>query len=278
MNGILFINKPEGLTSRDVVNKVSLIFQTKKVGHTGTLDPMATGVLVLCLGTYTKLVDKITAYEKEYMATMKLGIKTDTLDTTGHILERKEVKISPEVIQQVFNTFPKEYTQTVPIYSAVKVRGKKLYEYAREKEEVALPTRKVEIKKLELLKIEKDEITFKALVSKGTYIRSLILDLAHQMNTVASMSKLVRTKQGDISLANCFSLEDIHINTPLKTIEDLFTYPKVSLNEEEYRRFLNGNKLALDTKDTVVFVTYQNKTVGIYEKEEELYRLMFKAI
>ena len=141
MNGLLVVNKPKNKTSRDVVNELNHIFSFKKIGHTGTLDPLATGVLVCLFGKYTKLVNLITSYEKEYVATIKLGIKTDTLDITGNIIDKKEVNITKEKIEEVFNNFPKKYYQTVPLYSAIKINGKKLYEYARNNEKVILPKR-----------------------------------------------------------------------------------------------------------------------------------------
>ena len=133
MNGLLLINKDKNMTSRDVINKLNHIFSMKKIGHTGTLDPLATGVMVCLFGKYTKLVDLITGYDKEYIAEIKLGVKTDTLDITGNVIETKKVKITNEDILQVFNEFPKEYMQEVPIYSAVKINGNKLYEYAKKK-------------------------------------------------------------------------------------------------------------------------------------------------
>ena len=277
-DGILFINKPKGLTSRDVVNQISKIYQTKKVGHTGTLDPLATGVLIICLGKYTKLVEELTSSEKEYIATMKLGIKTDTGDITGNILEKKEVTVSQNEIEKSFQAFPKEYIQTVPIYSAVKVNGKKLYEYAREKKSVELPKRKVWIKNLEILHIKKDKIIFKTIVSKGTYIRSLLEDLAKSFNELATMESLVRTKQGKVSLENCLELKDIHIETPLKKVADIFDYPQIEIDEETKRKVENGNKLFLTAKEPKVFITFQEEIIAIYEKQENCYKMIFKVI
>ena len=277
-DGILFINKPQGLTSRDVVNQISKIYQTKKVGHTGTLDPLATGVLIICLGKYTKLVEELTSSEKEYIATMKLGIKTDTGDITGNILEKKEVTVSQNEIEKSFQAFPKEYIQTVPIYSAVKVNGKKLYEYAREKKSVELPKRKVWIKNLEILHIKKDKIIFKTIVSKGTYIRSLLEDLAKSFNELATMERLVRTKQGKVSLENCLELKDIHIETPLKKVADIFDYPQIEIDEETKRKVENGNKLFLTAKEPKVFITFQEEIIAIYEKQENCYKMIFKVI
>ena len=277
-DGILFINKPQGLTSRDVVNQISKIKKKKKVGHTGTLDPLATGVLIICLGKYTKLVEELTSSEKEYIATMKLGIKTDTGDITGNILEKKEVTVSQNEIEKSFQAFPKEYIQTVPIYSAVKVNGKKLYEYAREKKSVELPKRKVWIKNLEILHIKKDKIIFKTIVSKGTYIRSLLEDLAKSFNELATMESLVRTKQGKVSLENCLELKDIHIETPLKKVADIFDYPQIEIDEETKRKVENGNKLFLTAKEPKVFITFQEEIIAIYEKQENCYKMIFKVI
>ena len=177
MDGVLIVNKEKGVTSRDVVNKICKILNTKKVGHTGTLDPIATGVLVVCVGKATKLVEILTSEDKEYIATVKLGVLTDTLDTDGKVLEEKDVFIKKEDLVRTLNSFVGFYDQEVPIYSAVKINGKKLYEYARSNIKVDLPKRRVEIKKIELLEFNKDHYKFKVLVSKGTYIRSLIKDI-----------------------------------------------------------------------------------------------------
>lgn len=278
IDGILFVNKPKDMTSRDVVNRVSKIYHTKKVGHTGTLDPLATGVLILCLGKYTKLVQELTSEEKEYVAVMKLGYLTDTLDVTGTILKEKKVQVSQERICSVFQNFPKEYWQTVPLYSAVKINGKKLYEYARENEEVELPKRKVQIKNLEILKIEKDTITFKTTVSKGTYIRSLIKDLASEMQEYGVMQELTRTKQGSFLLEDCSDLKDISENTPLKKLEDIFSYPRVQITEEIKKRIQNGNVLYLEIDAPRVLLMDQENAVAIYEKCDSCYKMVFKVI
>lgn len=169
-NGILIVNKPKNYTSRDVVNKVGKILKTKKIGHTGTLDPIATGVLVLTIGKATKLTDVITANDKEYIAKAKFGIETDTLDNTGNILNDIKINFSKEEIETVLKSFIGSYNQQVPIYSAVKINGKKLYEYARNNETIELPKRKVEIKQIKLLDFEQDNgkiyIKFSCLVSK----------------------------------------------------------------------------------------------------------------
>lgn len=275
MNGVLFIDKPAGFTSRDVVNKIMKIYQTKKVGHTGTLDPMATGVLIVCLGSYTKLVDELTSQEKTYKASMKIGMQTDTGDITGNIIkERKDIK-TLEQIEKAFLNFPTEYLQTVPLYSAVKVNGKKLYEYAREGIAIELPKRLVQVSKLDLLSVDNDIVTFSTVVSKGTYIRSLIEDIAKTFDTVATMTALRRTSQGKYQLEDCLLLDDITSSTPLKQIEDLFDYDKYLLNEGEYQKVLNGNRLILNSEECRLFLVYHDKVIAIYEKENERYKGIF---
>ena len=195
MNKVIIVNKDSNMTSRDVINRLNKIFHTKKIGHTGTLDPIAQGVLVVCINQATKLCELLTATYKEYIAEIKLGILTDTLDITGKIIKEEETKkYTEEQIQNVLNSFLHKSMQEVPLYSAVKIKGKKLYEYARNNIDVKLPKRQIEIKKIELLSYKKDLIKFKVLVSKGTYIRSLIKDICSKLNTIGSMNSLILIK------------------------------------------------------------------------------------
>ena len=275
-NGVLLIDKPAGFTSRDIVNQVGKIFHTKKIGHTGTLDPMATGVLILCIGSYTKLVDNLTSKNKEYIAVMQLGLLTDTLDTTGKTLKEESVNLDEDKIYAAFKNFPREYNQEVPSYSAVKSNGKMLYEYAREGISIHLPKRMVSIYSLEILSIDNNEITFKTCVSKGTYIRSLIRDLGTSLKTYASMRSLRRVSQGAFAIDKCLKISDITENTSLLTLDDLFSYPHFSLNDTEYQKVLNGNKLSLNSESLYLLLTYQNKTIALYIKDGDTYRIVFK--
>ena len=275
-NGVLLIDKPAGFTSRDIVNQVGKIFHTKKIGHTGTLDPMATGVLILCIGYYTKLVDNLTSKNKEYIAVMQLGLLTDTLDTTGKTLKEESVNLDEDKIYAAFKNFPREYNQEVPSYSAVKINGKKLYEYAREGISIHLPKRMVSIYSLEILSIDNNEITFKTCVSKGTYIRSLIRDLGTSLKTYASMRSLRRVSQGAFAIDKCLKISDITENTSLLTLDDLFSYPHFSLNDTEYQKVLNGNKISLNSESLYLLLTYQNKTIALYIKDGDTYRIVFK--
>lgn len=266
MNGLIIVDKDKFITSRDVVNNLNHIFNIKKIGHTGTLDPIATGVLVCLIGKYTKLGNLITALDKEYIAEIKLGIKTDTLDITGNVIEEKNFNITKEQIKKVFASFPHEYMQTVPEFSAVKINGKKLYEYAREKQKIDLPQRKVTIYSLELLDYSNGIIKFKTKVSKGTYIRSLIMNICEYLDTIGTMSSLRRIKQGIFTVDNAYTLEDIKNNNyKLLNIKDFLDYPIIELKKEEYFKVINGVKLEniYNVEDKVIF-TYQNEDIAIY--------------
>ena len=271
MDALLIVNKGKNKTSRDVVNELNHIFNTKKIGHTGTLDPLATGVLVCLIGKYTKLVNLITSYDKEYIAEIKLGIKTDTGDITGNIISTDNSNVSVDMIKEVFANFPRVYNQEVPIYSAVKINGKKLYDYARSNIPVNLPKREVHIYSLELLSYENNIITFKTKVSKGTYIRSLINDLTNYLNTVGTMNNLIRTKQGYFNITDSYTIEDIkNGNYKLLNIKDFLNYPVIELPDILIKKVSNGSSIpnSFNIKDKVIF-TYQNQDIAIYEVNNE---------
>ena len=267
-NGILIVNKEQNMTSRDVVNILTKLFNTKKIGHTGTLDPIAEGVLVICIGNTTKLCEVLTSHYKEYIATIKLGIKTDTLDITGNILEEKEFSISELQVKEVLNTFLGKSIQEVPIYSAVKVNGKKLYEYARNNQEVELPKREIDVTNIELLSFNNNEIKFKTTVSKGTYIRSLINDICLKLGTVGTMSSLVRTKQGEFSIEESFTLNDIkNDNYNLLTLEEVLTnIETINISKEIYEKVINGAIINKIFNEKIACLKYQDKIIAIYQE------------
>ena len=241
MNGILIVNKGIDVTSRDVVNDLVHIFHTKKIGHTGTLDPLATGVLVCTIGKYTKLNLDLTSEYKEYIAEMRFGINTDTLDITGNVLNEESVSLDDETITKTINTFKKEYEQEVPIYSSVKVNGRKLYDYARNGEEVVLPKRTVNIEEIEVLSIKGNDVKFRCLVSKGTYIRSLIRDIAHSLNTYGTMTSLIRTKQGKFDIKDSYTIEDIKNNHyKLLSIVEVLDLVIVTTSDNLSKLIING--------------------------------------
>lgn len=270
-SGVIVVNKEKNMTSFDVVNEISHLFGIKKVGHTGTLDPMAEGILIICIGKATKIVELLTAKDKEYVAGVKLGIKTDSYDITGNILDTKEVK-DIDNLEEVILSYKKTYLQEVPIYSAVKVDGKKLYEYARNNKEVELPKKEVTIKEIELLEKDKDTFIIKTLVSKGTYIRSLINDIGNSLNTYATMTSLNRTKQGKVTINDSYKLNDIKSNNyKYYKIEEVLDYPIIKVDEDLEFKIKNGVKIknTFEIENKVLFVNKNNKLLGIYEKNNE---------
>ena len=286
MNGILVVNKPNNYTSRDVVNKIGGILKTKKVGHTGTLDPIATGVLVVCIGNTTKLCELLTSEYKEYIATIKLGIKTDTLDTTGTIIEKKDYNVSENQIKEVLNTFLGTSIQTTPIYSAVKVNGKKLYEYAREGIPVTPPTKEIEVYSIELLDdlVYNDdtiEFTMQCEVSKGTYIRSLIRDIGYKLNTYGTMKELNRTKQGTFTIKDSYTVEDIqNKNYKLLSIKESLPNIKITkVDDKLLTKIKNGQVLdSFFDEDISLILDKNNKEIAIYKQIENEKVKPFKMI
>ncbi len=266
MDGIIVIDKPKGITSRDVVNIICKELGTKKVGHTGTLDPIAEGVLVICVGKATKLVELLTSNDKEYVAEVKLGMLTDTLDIDGKVLKKEESRINKEKLLSVLKSFNGTYNQEVPIYSAVKIKGKKLYEYARNNEEVELPKRLVEIKSIELLEFKEDSYKFKVSVSKGTYIRSLIKDINDKLGVIGVMSSLKRTRQGNFKIEYAYTLENIKNNDyKLLSIKNVLKKEFcVIIDNTNFSIIKNGAIIDnIYDKDQVVFI-YEDKVIAIY--------------
>lgn len=272
MNGILLVNKPKDMTSRDVVNILSKKFNTRKVGHTGTLDPIATGVLGIAINDGLKIVDFLMSDTKEYIATAKLGLSTDTLDVTGNVITTTEVpSINKEHLSEVLNTFLGKSIQEVPIYSALKVNGKRLYEYAREKKEVTLPKREIEIFDIELIELKEDTFSFRVKVSKGTYIRSLIRDIGLKLEIPCVMQELTRTKQGIFKLEESFTLEEIQEdNYKLISIKDaLQEYKMVKVNDYIAEKISNGRILENRYEnDIIVFIDEKDEVLAIYKVYE----------
>lgn len=283
MDGILVINKEAGYTSRDVVNIISRVLQTKHIGHTGTLDPMATGVLVLCIGKATRLVELLIADDKEYEAEITLGLLTDTLDITGNIIKEDNKKIDKDSIIKAVNSMKGKYIEEVPIYSAIRVNSKRLYEYAREGKSVILPKREVDVKKIELIGDinYNDKITFniKTSVSKGTYIRSLVRDIAYKLDTVGVMSKLNRTKEGIFNIEDSYTIDDIKNNKyKILSIKDaLSNIYSIDMDDILYKKVSNGVQLPnIYNKDIVLF-KYKDEVVALYKNDNNVLR-MWKSL
>lgn len=276
MDGIIIINKPKGCTSHDIVHKAKKIFN-EKVGHTGTLDPMATGVLPLLIGKGTLCSKYLIEHDKIYKAKIQLGVKTDTADQEGNIIEKSQVDDSIFIIEKIKNTLKNmigKNLQTPPIYSAIKVKGKKLYEYARKGENVEIPKREITIYDIELTNIDEKNktIEFKVHCSKGTYIRSLCEDIATNLGTIGYMASLQRLKVGRFSIENSITIDDLEknikndsfIKNHFISIEKLFeNEPNIELNNRKLELFLNGVKLTHDLKDGVYKIYSNNKFIGL---------------
>lgn len=270
MNGVFLVDKEPGVTSRDVVNEIIKKTETNKVGHTGTLDPLATGVLAICVGRATKLVDYLTCANKTYIAEVTLGLETDTLDLEGNVLKSLDVFYSDKEIESAVLKMKGKYNQEVPIYSAIRVNGKKLYEYAREGIEVKLPTREVEVFDIKLLepivrKNNKIIFSIECNVSKGTYIRSLVRDIASNLGTIGIMSKLRRIRQGNFKIDDCKSIDDIRI-ADMICIKDLLSGSFMVVADDILKNdVLNGKIISnIYGRDEIVFIDSDELVLAIY--------------
>lgn len=268
-SGILLVNKPSGITSREVDEIIGKKFDTKKVGHTGTLDPLASGLLIVTLNKATKISSEIVSGDKEYIATAKIGIRTDTLDVTGQVVEEKKVEMPN--IKELLKSFEKTYLQEVPIYSAVKVNGKKLYEYARNNKKVELPKKKVTIKSLELLEQTEDTFTFKCKVSKGTYIRSLIRDMGCSIHIPMTMQNLIRVKEAGFEIEKSNTLEEILKDQyQIISIEEALNYKVVKIEGETLKKVKNGapipNQYQVEEK---VILKQKDQLIALYQTTED---------
>ncbi|MGM9881347.1 MAG: tRNA pseudouridine(55) synthase TruB [Bacilli bacterium] len=276
MNGILVVNKPQGYTSRDIVNIVSKKINTKKVGHTGTLDPIATGVLVIPIGRALKVSELLTAKTKEYIAEVILGYETDMLDITGKETKRDKPFVTENELKKVLKVFIGKQYQQVPMYSAVKVNGKKLYEYARNNITITPPSKEIEIYALELISdliYNKStiEFTIKCEVSKGTYIRSLIRDIAYKLGTYGTMKSLIRTRQGNFYIEDSYTIEDIENNNyKLISIKDALKGIEVTMIDDVLiSKVKNGQVLDSFFKEEMsLLVDKDGKEIAIYQKTD----------
>lgn len=272
MDGILLINKPAGYTSHDIVGIVRKKLHTKKVGHCGTLDPDATGVLVVCVNKATKAIQFLMSDIKVYRATLSLGKSTDTYDASGKILEEKEVgQISKAQVIDVLNSFLGKSKQKPPIYSAIKVNGKKLYEYARNGEEVEIKERDIEIMMIELIDFSNNEIVFDVKCSKGTYIRSLCVDIAKKLGYPGHMSHLERRQAGRFLITDCITLEQLENDDySLYSIDDaLCGFPQLKLDDPT--PVYHGKQIKSDLTGQVAIYDNQNRLLAIYESTGQGY-------
>jgi len=268
-DGILLIDKPSGITSRDVINLLCKKLNIRRIGHTGTLDPLATGLMVVCVNKATKLVELLTNHDKSYIAKVKLGVKTDTYDITGNVIEENNnYKINKEELDKVLKSFIGTYNQEVPIYSSIKVNGKRLYEYARNNEIVTLPKHLVTIKKIELLDFNKDNFTFRVMVSKGTYIRSLINDISNKTGICMTMEELRRITVDKFDIKDAKKIEDISYDD-LIDIKEIVNFPVVTIQGDLEKKIRNGVKIKnIYNYDMVLFVDKEGNNLAIYQNED----------
>lgn len=272
MDGVVIINKPKGMTSQNVVSKVKRILNEKKVGHAGTLDPNATGVLPILVGKATKISKYLIEHDKSYEAIIKLGEKSSTGDIEGDIVEKKEIKLdkyTSEDIQNILNMFLGKTKQIPPMYSAIKVNGKKLYEYAREGKEIELKERDIEIFNIQLKNVdyENQEISYIVDCSKGTYIRTLCEDIAKKLNTVGYMKELTRLRVDKFNISNAITLEELEEKKNNSNFEDIIPIeslfsdkPKIILTNKKENLFLNGVKLTFNNEDGTYLIYSEKKS------------------
>ncbi|WP_324278693.1 tRNA pseudouridine(55) synthase TruB [Fusobacterium polymorphum] len=276
MEGIIVVNKPKGITSFDVIRKLKKILKTKKIGHTGTLDPLATGVMLMCVGKATKLASDLEAKDKVYIADFDIGYATDTYDIEGKKIAENIIEISKENLEQSIKKFIGNIKQVPPMYSAIKIDGNKLYHLARKGIEVERPKRDVTIEYINLLDFKDNKAKIETKVSKGCYIRSLIYDIGQDLGTYTTMTTLQRKQVGDYSLETSYTLEQIEemvLNNDfkfLKTVEEIFSYDKYSLQtEKEFILYKNGNtvKVKENLENKKYRIYFQDEFIGLANVE-----------
>jgi len=276
-NGVINLYKEAGFTSHDAVAVVRRLLKTKKVGHTGTLDPDATGVLPICVGRATKFADAFAQNDKTYVAEIVLGTETTTGDLSGEIVRQAEVTFDQKNIQNAVNSFAeKEYMQVPPMYSAIKINGRKLYELARKGEVIDRPARSVFIHKIQITSINEtnNSFTIEVTCSKGTYIRSLAVDIGSKLGLPATMGKLIRTRSGIFSIDNTITLEQLAERTheAIVPIETLLPYPKLNLTGDKLKQARNGNPLSLESNEEKIWVASPDGLIGLFKKDGAKFR------
>lgn len=286
IDGVINIKKESGYTSHDVVACVRKILGEKKVGHTGTLDPQATGVLPICIGRCTKLSQRIMDGYKVYIGTVLLGVKTDTQDIWGTIVEEKNVNVTEEEIINTVGSFLGKQEQLPPMYSAIKINGKKLYELARKGKEVERKKKEIEIKEIEVTKIiNKKEIEIKVKCTKGTYIRTLFTDISEKLGTIGTMSSLTRIETGSFKICNAITLDELkdfkakgELDEHILSVEDILPNHKKLIASSQADIYLeNGNKLSLNffkdkVKDNTEYIVYKStkELIGLFKIDKNM--------
>ncbi len=273
MDGVLLVNKERGWTSRDVCNKIQSILHTKSIGHTGTLDPFAEGLLLVTVNKATKITPYCDNYHKTYVATLTLGQETDTGDLNGNIIKEKEVpELNEQLIKETLNKFLGKISQIPPMTSAIHVNGRKLYEMAHQGEYIERAPREVEIYQINLISFNSKEITFEAEVSKGTYLRVLGEDIAKELNTVGHLSKLVRTKIDKFDVKDALKIDEIKEDSPLYSVSKVLTHLEKGIVGFDYVQNVKDGKRMyfVSCHDEQILVTDPNDVaIAIYEREND---------
>lgn len=278
-HGMINVYKEKGFTSHDVVAKLRGICKQKKIGHTGTLDPDAVGVLPVCLGCATRLCDMLTEKDKEYVAVLRLGVTTDTQDITGKVLAEKEVTESVEKVREVISSFQGEQLQIPPMYSALKVNGKKLYELAREGKEIERKARPIVVHEIEILSENMPEFTIRIKCSKGTYIRTICHDIGQKLSCGGAMVSLKRTKVGNFGIEDSYTLSRIEdmakegrLCEILLPVEKVFEkLPEIRVKEETMKALLNGNQLRREDFLSLSEEALKAEEVRVYGSDGRFY-------
>lgn len=278
MDGIIVVNKDSGMTSHDVCFKLKKILNEKKIGHTGTLDPMTTGVLVVCVGKATKLIDILVEHKKEYEAEIIFGKEYDTEDIYGNVVNEKEVCVDVNRIDEVLNSFKGRQIQIPPMYSSIKVNGKKLYEYARKNQEVERPKREIiiyEIKRISEYK--NDSFSFLVTGSKGFYVRTLCVDIAKRLNNIGAMKSLKRLSSGDFNINDAYTLDEIkNGNYKLISLEEiLLRFQKLVIKDYLVKMVLNGVTLderQIKTNEPFTVYDSSGNLLALYKGENYKYK------
>ena len=293
MTGFVFLDKGEGMTSFFAASRLRKIFDTKKIGHTGTLDPMATGVLPVAIGGATRFIELIPDHDKGYAAAFRLGITTDTLDITGEVLSRNEVNVTKADVENALGNFRGEISQLPPMYSAIKKDGVRLYELARQGIEVEREERQVTVYSLELTNADEEngEYEITVMCSKGTYIRSLISDIGEELGCGATMTKLRRIKANGITAERCYTLDELsemkdkgNLGDALIGVDTFISYDKIKVSEAQAKRFSNGGALDCNRfggkKEPGLYNVYspEGRFLGIGEIKEGSSELSVKRV
>lgn len=271
MSKVIYVDKPEGITSFDVCYKLRKVFNTKAIGHTGTLDPLASGVMIVLVDKATKANQFLVGDDKEYVAEVMYGYQTDTLDKDGKIIKKEDFKVpDPKDLNAVLDSYIKTYDQEPPLTSAIKVKGKKLYEYQRQGLKVEIPKRKVTIYDLTLLEAKDDGFSFKVKVSSGTYIRSLIRDILDDLGLIGTLVSLRRISVGNIEVKDCDKLDAIlEGRYHTHSLYDVLASRYEVYEFEDDKAIRNGKKIKIDTPNDEVLIAKDKIALAIYRREDK---------